>query len=421
LKTTHLTTKLAPKQYGPFTIKKKVSDVVFQLELPHQWKIHNVFHASLLTPYVEMDLHGPNFPEPPPEIIEGDLKFEVEQIVGLRRIGKKKTLQYKICWKGYSPAYGSWEPATQVHTPNLIEEFRKIRSSQKNNATINYQLASGIPSRPKALTRPRAYSSPTEAESSKPEGETDKGSVFGKRTQGLPIIWMGNKERSSFSNSDKKGGQRQKKIISPPSPFHINSCTMSTNKEICDTNNEPPPLSLEEQNQIMDKLDVDIFAPGSDNALTLLLEGVCYDKYYEQKDKEKEEPLAGPSNQPWPQTTVEDVESEKEIRSKQTSLALTDDLHPGYPYRENVNNNDDLPQDGYPRPYLAAQVNCSNGDPRVHGKAERGAPIYDEGPLVTQPWAVVKDDIENEIATYPLEENTYLNTDFLQAVRDLND
>jgi hypothetical protein len=48
---THLTTKLAPKRYRPFTIVKKISDVVFQLELPHQWKIHNVFHASLLTPY----------------------------------------------------------------------------------------------------------------------------------------------------------------------------------------------------------------------------------------------------------------------------------------------------------------------------------------------------------------------------------
>jgi hypothetical protein len=97
LKTTHPTAKLAPKQYGPFTIIKKVSDVVFQLELPHQWKIHNIFHASLLTPYIETELHGQNFPKPPPEIVEGDPEFEVEQIVGSRRVGKKKSLQYKIC------------------------------------------------------------------------------------------------------------------------------------------------------------------------------------------------------------------------------------------------------------------------------------------------------------------------------------
>jgi hypothetical protein len=107
LKTTHPTAKLAPKWYGPFTITKRVLDVVFQLELPHQWKIHNVFHTFLLTPYVETDLHRPNFPKPPLEITKGDPEFEVEQIVGSRRIGRKKTLQYKICWKGYSPAHDS--------------------------------------------------------------------------------------------------------------------------------------------------------------------------------------------------------------------------------------------------------------------------------------------------------------------------
>jgi hypothetical protein len=144
LKTTHPTVKLAPKQYGPFEIKKKISDVIFQLELPHQWKIHNVFHASLLTPYVETELHGPNFPEPPPEIVEGDLEFEVEQIVGARQVGKKKTLQYKIRWKGYSSAHDSWEPAKQVHALELVKQFQKTKSFQKNNTTINYQAASGI-------------------------------------------------------------------------------------------------------------------------------------------------------------------------------------------------------------------------------------------------------------------------------------
>ena len=49
LKTTHPTTKLAPKQYRPFPITNKISDIVYQLELPPQWKIHNMFHTSLLT------------------------------------------------------------------------------------------------------------------------------------------------------------------------------------------------------------------------------------------------------------------------------------------------------------------------------------------------------------------------------------
>jgi len=54
-------TKLAPKRYGPFHIGKEVSLVVYQLDLPTLWSIHNVFHASLLLPYQENAIHGPNF------------------------------------------------------------------------------------------------------------------------------------------------------------------------------------------------------------------------------------------------------------------------------------------------------------------------------------------------------------------------
>jgi hypothetical protein len=49
LKLTHLKAKLDAKQYGPFPITKEISPVVFQLTLPLQWHIHNMFHASLLT------------------------------------------------------------------------------------------------------------------------------------------------------------------------------------------------------------------------------------------------------------------------------------------------------------------------------------------------------------------------------------
>jgi hypothetical protein len=180
--------------------------MVFQLELPHQWKIYNVFHASLLTPYVETELHRQNFPELPPEIIEGDPEFEVEQIIGSRRVGKKKSLQYKICWKGYSLAHDSWEPAAQVHAPELIKRFQKTKSSHQNDATINYQAALGILSKPKALAPPRDCASLTEAKSSESIGVTDKGSIFGKRTQDTLTARMGNYEQSLFSNNDKKKG-----------------------------------------------------------------------------------------------------------------------------------------------------------------------------------------------------------------------
>ena len=78
---------------------------------------------SLLTAYKETEQHGPNFVEPPPDIIEGEPEWEVEQILAVRCFRCTKKLQYHIRWKGYSPSHDSWENTTDVHTPKLIKEF----------------------------------------------------------------------------------------------------------------------------------------------------------------------------------------------------------------------------------------------------------------------------------------------------------
>jgi hypothetical protein len=101
------TPKLSPRRYGPFRVATKISHVAYRLNLPETWKIHNVFHASLLTPYKETTEHGPNFLEPPPDIIDDTPKWEVEMILKHRTFGQWRKLQYLVRWKGYSPAHDS--------------------------------------------------------------------------------------------------------------------------------------------------------------------------------------------------------------------------------------------------------------------------------------------------------------------------
>ena len=58
LTTTHPMAKLALRHYGPFPITHVVSRTSYQLKLPPQWKVHNIFHTTLLTPYKETTLNG---------------------------------------------------------------------------------------------------------------------------------------------------------------------------------------------------------------------------------------------------------------------------------------------------------------------------------------------------------------------------
>ena len=68
LKTNRPSIKLAAKRYGPFKIRRVLSPITYQLQLPLSWKIHDVFHIDLLTPYNETKMHGPNYNAPPPPI-----------------------------------------------------------------------------------------------------------------------------------------------------------------------------------------------------------------------------------------------------------------------------------------------------------------------------------------------------------------
>ena len=43
-----------------------------------------MFHINLLTPYQEMDFHGPNFVQPPPDLIDGEEEYEIEEILDAR-------------------------------------------------------------------------------------------------------------------------------------------------------------------------------------------------------------------------------------------------------------------------------------------------------------------------------------------------
>jgi len=115
--------KLAPRRHGPFSITQVISPVIYKLALPHQWTIHPMFHASLLTPYSETKEHGENYARPPPDLMGDTEQYEVEAIRSHRRQGRKEQLQYLVKWLGYPESDNTWEPADHLQTPTLLKEY----------------------------------------------------------------------------------------------------------------------------------------------------------------------------------------------------------------------------------------------------------------------------------------------------------
>ena len=105
--------KMTPKREGPFEITDVLGPVTYRLKLPTSWRIHNVFHATLLRPYKENEIYGENYPEPPPDLEDGEENYEVETILNHRRRGRG--YHYYVKWKGYPITEASWEPESSFN------------------------------------------------------------------------------------------------------------------------------------------------------------------------------------------------------------------------------------------------------------------------------------------------------------------
>ena len=126
--THQIPSKFRSKFDGPFQVLEKRSDFVYKIELPPQWKRHPVFHISELHPFEVNDVHGPSFPRPPPETIDGEEQYEVDSIV--RHKGKGKWLRFLIHWKGYEDSQYSWEPITSLdNASDLLLGYLRTHSN----------------------------------------------------------------------------------------------------------------------------------------------------------------------------------------------------------------------------------------------------------------------------------------------------
>ena len=119
-------TKLLPKFVGPVQITKCIGKVAYRVDLPHVWRIHNVFHVSLLRKHIPRGEPG-NVAAPPVEWLSNDDPlYEVEGILAHHRTKTKKSVstRFLVKWKNYDHLHNSWEPESNlVNCRELVQEY----------------------------------------------------------------------------------------------------------------------------------------------------------------------------------------------------------------------------------------------------------------------------------------------------------
>ena len=120
--------KLEAKFFEPFQVLHPVRKQAYKLDLPRNWRIHDVFYVSLL----EQDTTRKKREFSVPEFEPGDNKeYKVEAIRESAVYAKKADghlpgLYYLVAWKSYPEEENTWESSLAViHLRKMVSTFHK--------------------------------------------------------------------------------------------------------------------------------------------------------------------------------------------------------------------------------------------------------------------------------------------------------
>ncbi|VFR02979.1 unnamed protein product [Cuscuta campestris] len=128
--------KLARRYYGPFSVLERISKVAYKLQLPPGSRIHDVFHVSLLRPFVQGDSSCPVAALPK------DFHGGAPILVPTWAISSRTVLvagvpmeQWLIEWSDGSSADATWEPTDHIREsyPTLVLEDKDVLEAGVND------------------------------------------------------------------------------------------------------------------------------------------------------------------------------------------------------------------------------------------------------------------------------------------------
>jgi hypothetical protein len=123
--------KLKPHFYGPYKIIRKVGEVAYEIELPKESKIYNVFHVSCLKKaigsYVVISTEFPPLDE------EGQLVLVPEKMLQAheRKLRNRVIREYLVKWRELPIEDATWEGEHILQHSNIqLLEDKQLRAGR---------------------------------------------------------------------------------------------------------------------------------------------------------------------------------------------------------------------------------------------------------------------------------------------------
>lgn len=131
--------KLSHKFVGSFRITDIVKAQIYRLLLFSTYRIHNIFHVSLLEPYHirDCDDAADTFMQAP-EFIDDDEMWKVEEIMD--KVKNKQGVWYKVKWTGWGDEYNQWLPDEKLAgIKELTRQYELSGNKRKQSEIDNEQ------------------------------------------------------------------------------------------------------------------------------------------------------------------------------------------------------------------------------------------------------------------------------------------
>ncbi|MCG8451681.1 MAG: hypothetical protein MI717_00690, partial [Spirochaetales bacterium] len=104
-------------------VESQISRVAYRLKLPDQWRIHPVFHSSLLKPWNQSSWSCPvAAPQPEFEVDDGPV-YNVERILRWRAVrrGRRRVREFLVTWEGFPLDEAEWIQEANFHDKQMME------------------------------------------------------------------------------------------------------------------------------------------------------------------------------------------------------------------------------------------------------------------------------------------------------------